>query len=457
MTPQLQRRLNAFDLVLVTISAVIGSGIFRTPAIVAQRAHLPALVLGCWIAGGAIALTGAFVFAELATRRPLGGGIYGYLKDAFHPIVGFSFAWTLMLVSGTGANAAAAVLFAEYLAPLTGISLNPGWVATGTLFCLAGINILGVRQGGNWQIAVVGLKIAAIAVLIVVCLAAPSHAVSTYAFAPFGSGGVAGAIGVAMLPVLFSYQGFQGATYVTAEAIAPERTIPRAMILGMTGILVIYILANASYVHVLGVAGLAASTVPAAAAMQAAIGPFGEKFIALAIALSTLGYLSTCMLAHPRIYYHMAADGLFFRWIAWVSPKTRVPVAAILVQATVASAIALSGSYERIVNWVVGPQWLFIALAASALFVFRRRDADRPEPFARVPGHPYTTALFIAVVAAILFAEIAIYPRDVLYGAVVLATGVVTFYAWRHLAPRSPTSNGDSSSAPGERAPSREK
>jgi basic amino acid/polyamine antiporter, APA family len=430
--PQLLRRLKTFDLTLITIGAIVGSGIFRTPAAVAQRAHYPAIVLGCWLAGGVIALIAAFVYAELAARRPVGGGLYGYLRDAYHPIVAFLFGWTLLLISGTGSNAAAAVLFAGYLAPLTGLTFDPRAVAVLTLAVLAGINLLGVRQGGNWQNVVVVLKLGAIATLIVVCLTARPHAIGGAAPQPFSHAGLLlGAVGTAMLPVLFTYAGFQTAGFVTAETLRPASTIPRALLVGVGVVIALYVLANAGYLRMLGAPGLAATASPAAEAMRAAIGNIGARFIALAILLSTLGYLSTCMLAMPRIYYQMAADGEFFKGVARVSRSTHVPFVAILLQASITSIIALSGTYEQIINWVVAPQWLFILLGAGALFVFRRRDAALPRPVTSVPGHPITTIGFIAVLLAIFSAEFAIYPRDTLYGAVVELGGVAAFYAWR--------------------------
>lgn len=439
MTPQLLRRLNAFDLALITVGLVIGSGIFRTPAVVAQRVHLPALVLGCWLAGGVIGLIGAFIFAELAARRPLNGGLYGYLKDAYHPVVGFVFGWTSMLIVASGSAAAAAVLFAGYLEPLIGMTVDTRFVAAGTLIVLACINLLGVRQGSNWQNAMGILKVGALAALIVVCVTA--HPVAHPAAPPVLAGqvGVLGAFGVAMLPVLFSYNGFQNATLVTAETIEPQRTIPRALLAGMIAVVALYVTANFGYLHVLGPTALAASTVPAAAAMDAVVGAIGEKLIAVAIALSTLGYLSTVMLVHPRVYYQMAADGMFFRTLAWVSPSRRVPVVAILVLAVAASAIAISGSYEQIVNWVVLPQWLFSGLAAISLFVFRRRDAAKPAPFVRVPGHPYTTGLFIVALVGIFVSEILVYPRDTMYGIAVVVSGAIVFAAWQRWARRPQT------------------
>lgn len=430
----LLRRLGTLDLTLIAIGSVVGSGIFRTPAVVAQRAHYPGIVIGCWLAGGVIALAGVFIYAEVAERRPLGGGLYGYLRNAYHPAVAFLYGWSVLLITGTGSNAAAAVLFAAYLAPLTGLTLEPRLVAAVTLAVLAGINLLGVRQGGNWQNLTVALKVGAILVLIVVCLTAHPHAVVAAPHPFAGPATLLGAMGTAMLPVLFTYAGFQTAGLVTAETLLPERTIPRGLLVGMGVVVAIYVLANAGYLRMLGTAGLAATAAPAADAMRAALGGVGGRFIALAIALSTLGYLSTCMLAIPRLYYQMAADGEFFKAVAWVSPRTAAPVVAILLQATVAAIIAVSGTYEQIINWVVAPQWLFIALGASTLFVFRRRDASLPRPRVRVPGHPLTTAAFLAVLLAIFVAETLIYPRDTLYGAGVIVAGAVAYFVWRAVA-----------------------
>jgi APA family basic amino acid/polyamine antiporter len=239
------------------------------------------------------------------------------------------------------------------------------------------------------------------------------------------------AVGVSMLPVLFTYSGFQSPSFVTAETVDAHRTIPRALVLGMGIVIAVYVLANAGYLRVLGPVGLADSAAPAADAMRAVVGGIGGRFIAAAIALSTLGYLSTCMLAFPRVYYQMAAEGLFFKQVAWISPSTRAPVVAILLQASVASGIALSGTYEQIINWVVAPQWLFIFMAAGAVFILRRRDAGAPQPRTSIPGHPITTGFFIAVLFAIFTAELVIYPRDTLYGICVVLAGVAAYFAWR--------------------------
>jgi basic amino acid/polyamine antiporter, APA family len=431
----LRRRLNVFDLTLITIGSIIGSGIFKNPALVAGKAHLPSLAIGCWIVGGLIALIGAFVFAELAERRPVNGGIYAYLRDAYHPIVAFVFGWTLLLIADTGGTAAASVLFATYLTPLTGMAIDTRIVAVVTLAVLVAINCLGVRQGGTWQNVLVILKVAAIAGLIGAGLLAHPAAGAAATLPGFDSStALLGAFGIAMLPVLFAYNGFQGATYITGETVNPERTIPRGLIMGVVAVIAIYVLVNIGCLRVLGPAGLAATSVPAADVMSAALGPIGARLIAIAIALSTLGFMSTRMLVAPRVYFQMAADGTFFKQLAWINPKTSVPTIAIIAEGVVAAIIAASGTFAQIVNWIVAPEWIFVVLAAGAIFIFRKRDGDAVKPAFRVPLHPFSTILLMVVLLAIFVTEVILVPRDTLYGALVIVAGIAFYYLWRRVA-----------------------
>jgi basic amino acid/polyamine antiporter, APA family len=434
----LQRRLNVFDLTLITIGSIIGSGIFRNPAVVATRAHLPGLAIGAWVVGGLLALIGAFVFAELAERRPVSGGIYAYLRDAYHPVVAFVFGWTLLLIADTGGTAAAAVLFAGYLVPLTRLQFDQHVVAVVTLAVLVAINCLGVRQGGTWQNLLVILKVAAIAGLIVAGLFAHPAAGAAMRVPGFNStGALLGAFGLAMLPVLFAYNGFQGATYITGETVEPERTIPRGLIFGVLAVIAIYVLVNIGCLRVLGPAALAASKVPASDVVQAALGPIGARLIAIAIALSTLGFMSTRMLVTPRVYFQMAADRTFFKQLAWINPRTHVPTIAIILEGTIAAIIALSGTYDKIVNWITAPEWVFVVLAAGAIFIFRKRDGDKVRPNFRVPLHPFSTILLMLVLLAIFFSEVLLIPLDTLYGTLVIVAGIIFYFGWRRFVPSS--------------------
>lgn len=423
----LLRRLVLADLVLISIGAIIGSGIFRNPSVVAQRAHTPVLILCAWIAGGAIALLGAFIFAELGARRPHDGGLYAYLRDAYHPVVAFMFGWATLSIADSSGTAASAITFAGYIAPAAYTKI----IAVGTIAVITTINCLGVRQGGNWQNALVVLKVAAITGLIFAGLSAHPSAAAAASAPAFASPKFAlAAFGVAMIPILFAYNGFQTASYVTGETRDPARTLPLGLLLGVSCVVIIYVLANIAYLRVLGPAGLAASQAPAADVLSAAVGPSGAKFIAIAIALSTLGFMSTKMLLTPRIYFQMAADGTFFKQLAWVHPKTRVPVVSIALYGLMAALIALAGSFEQILNWsLVG--YAFLILAAAALFIFRARDRGKPAPAFRVPGHPFTTLTFIAAVGAIFVALAITYPIDMLIGGGITLFGGVVYVLWR--------------------------
>ncbi|HZZ64505.1 MAG TPA: amino acid permease [Candidatus Baltobacteraceae bacterium] len=426
----LQRRLGLIDFTLITIGSVIGSGIFRNPAVVAARAHAPLFIMLCWIVGGVLSIIAALVFAELSSRRPLDGGIYAYLREAYGSGIGFLFGWMVFWLMYTGATAASAALFAGYLGPALGVHGNPRIIAVAALACVTAINALGLRQGTGWQNTLVVLKVSAIAALIVAGFVAhPLAAAASAHLASFSSPlQTVGALGVAMLPVLFSYNGFQSATVMSAQIREPARIMPRGMVIGVSIVIAIYLLVSTGCLRVMGASGLAASITPAADVMHAAFGVGGSRFIAIAIALSTLGYMSTSILVAPRLYFQLAQDGMLFRQVGWVHPRTRVPLIAILMHGTMAAVLAASGTYEQIVNWVTLPDWTFIALCAFALFIFRKRDSGSQEPVVQVPGHPYTTILLILAVLGVVLAEVTIYPMDSLYSVLVFLAGTAVYY-----------------------------
>lgn len=429
---QLQRRLGVVDLTLITIGAVIGSGIFRTPAVVAARAHSSVLIMSCWLIGGAIALIGAWIYAELAARRPLDGGAYAYLRDAFNPLVAFLLPWQLLLLSYVGSTALSAVLFADYVLPLTGLHADPRIVAVLAIACVTLINLLGVRQGSTWQHILVGLKVLGIgAVVVTGILIAHPVASTTATVSAFDSPlAIAAAIGVAMLPVLFSYNNFQSTAFMTAETKAPAVTVPRGLIIGVLAIIAIYLLASLAYLRVLGPGALALSKTPAADVMRVVFGAPGATLVALAIATSTLGFMSSAVLLAPRVYFQMAYDGLFFKQIAWINPKTKVPAVAIALHGTIAALYAATGSYELILNWISAWIWLFSLLCAFAIFIFRKRDAGLARPAFNVPFHPWSTALFILAILFIFVSSFIQYPLDTSLGALINIAGVIFYMIW---------------------------
>ncbi|HYY96450.1 MAG TPA: amino acid permease [Pyrinomonadaceae bacterium] len=450
----LARRLGLFDATMIVMGGIVGSGIFINPYVVARQVHTPSLILGAWLAGGAVALAGAFVYAELAARRPEVGGQYAYLRDAYHPSVAFLYGWALLLVIQTGGMAAVAVTFARYFSEITGTHL-PDWaVALTALAALTLVNCLGVRAGSNVQSLLMVLKIAAIAALIFcgVFFVSEPRALSGPLLDRPPSADLLVAFGAAMTPVMFAYGGWQTASFVAGEMREPRRDLPRGLLIGVCGVITLYALVNFACLRALGASGLAATTTPASEVMRLALGPRGAALIAAGIAISTLGFLSQSMLTAPRVYFAMAEDGLFFRQVARLDARTRAPVIAIALQGLLAAVIAVTGTYEQILNYVVSVDFIWFGLTAASLFVFRRhararlKDADESRAngdFAegerrvnsrvgfKVPGHPFTTALFVAACALIVAATVYKYPKNSAVGLALLASGVPVYFLWR--------------------------
>jgi APA family basic amino acid/polyamine antiporter len=432
-------RLNLFDATMIVMGGIVGAGIFMNPYVVARQVHTPALILFVWTLGGLVALAGAFVYAELAARLPRTGGQYAYLREAYHPAVAFAYGWALLLVIQTGGMAAVAITFSRYFIELTHIPVAEGWIATAALLFLTVINCLGVRAGSTVQSALMVMKIVVIAAL-VYCgwlLAPAARAVNAALLDRPVSFDLVTAIGAAMIPVVFAYGGWQTANFIADEVRAPARNLPRALLLGVTSVIVLYLSVNWVDVRVLGATGLAQTAVPASAVMRAAMGERGAAVIAAGIAVSALGFLSQSILTAPRVYFAMARDGIFFKSVAWLHPRTRVPTVAIALQGIWAIVITLAGNYEQILNYFVAMDCLFFGLTATCIFVFRRRDAHgatgSPKPSTygyRVPGHPWTTGFFIAACWLVVASTLYKYPMNSLIGAAVVATGIPIYFIW---------------------------
>jgi basic amino acid/polyamine antiporter, APA family len=415
---------------MLVMGGTVGAGIFINPYVVAQRVHTPWLVLGAWMAGGLIALTGAFIWAELADRMPQVGGQYAYLRDVYHPLAAFLYGWVLLLVVQTGGMAAVTVTFARYFLELTGIHVGDWQIAVLTLLVLTVVNCFGVRAGGTVQSALMVIKIFAIALLVFAggfLVRGPRVTWHPIIDQPISSG-LFSAFGAAMVPVLFAYGGWQTACFVAGELKQPRRDLPRALVLGVIGVAALYISVNFICVRALGVSGLAQTHTPASAVMRLALGQKGATLIGLGIAVSTLGFLSQSVLTAPRVYFAMAEDGVFFRQLAWVHPKTRVPVVAITLQSIWTVVILLSGRYEQILNYVTAMDYTFFTLTASCLFLLRKRG---PAPGFSMPGHPWTTAFFCVACASVVLNTFYRYPGNTLIGLAILATGVPVYYIWK--------------------------
>jgi APA family basic amino acid/polyamine antiporter len=429
----LARRLTSFDALLIVLGGIVGSGIFQNPSVVAQRIHTPVLIMGAWAFGGLIALIGGFIFAELAWRRPDVGGLYVYMRDAFHPVVAFCYGWTALLVSQSGGMALAAITFAYYIAPFTIFSSST--IAILILLLFSAINCFGVREGGLTQNIIMLLKLASVAILIGIGIFAAPHAQHVSASQPAVSPSqLLMALGLAMIPVFYAYDGWQTASLMSGECTDPARSLPRGLVYGVLTVIVLYLLVNWTALRVLGPGGLAATNTPASDILRLAMGPFGARLIAVFVALSTLGFLSNQILTSPRIYYAMANDGLFFRQVAWLHPKSRVPIVSIALQAVIAVVILViwGESYGNILNYVTSMDFIFFALAAGALFVFRKpADPSNAATGIRVPWHPWSTLFFLIVCSAIVLNSLIAVPKDTVIGVVLLLSGVPIYYLWR--------------------------
>ena len=424
--PGLVARIGLFEATLVVMGGIVGSGIFVNPSVVAQHVHSAPLILGAWVVGGVVALVGAFIYAELSERMPAVGGQYAYLREAFHPLVAFLCGWALLLVINAGGVAAVAVTFARYALELTGAPIGETALAIVTIVGLAAINCLGVRSGSLVQGVLMVLKVGALAALIVLGWLFHRPPPSAMAAPPDGLL----AFGGAMVPVLFAYGGWQTTCFIASEVRDPRRTMPRALVAGVVTVIVLYVGVSWVCLAGLGPAGLAATETPASALMRRTLGQRGATFIALGIAISTLGFLSQSLLTMPRVYFAMATDGLFFRSVARVSRRTHAPVVAILVLAATSTAVALSGRYDQILGYVVFADWVFFGLSAASLFVLRRRRIGGDLSAIRfpVPGHPWTTGGFVLVSALVVLSTVRAYPTNTAIGLAVLLAGLPAYW-----------------------------
>jgi len=426
------------------ISGIVGSGIFINPYLVAQTAQTPFLILLTWAVGGAIALAGAFVFAELSTVVPRAGGQYAVFREAFHPLAAFLHGWSLLLIIESGATALVAVAFGEYLSRL--FALPPAAVipvAVTTMMLLSGFHALGIKPGAVLLNVITLGKMLALAALIVGALALAPAARSTaepLVPAQFSGLSLLSVLFAGLAPVMFSYGGWQNLNFVSEEVRQPLENLPRAILVGVICVIVIYLGANVAYLRVLSAPVLAATRTPAADVAAVVAGPKGAAVISALIVASTFGFLNLTLLSAPRVYYAMAADRLFFRSVAQISPRFRVPTVAILLQGALASLFAVvrahqPRAYQQLVNYAVFADWIFFALAGIALIVLRSKLPHATRTI-RVPFYPWTPLLFSAAGVGIVFNMFFADPWNAAIGSAVVLLGVPAYFFWRRITGR---------------------
>ncbi len=428
----LKRALGLFDATMVVVGGIIGTGIFVNPYIVARALDSSALVLGAWIAGGAVAIIGALAYAELGQQQPQAGGPYVYLRDAWHPMAGFMYGWAQLLMIESGGMAAVALNFGRYALRFAGRpETEASVVAIGALaiVLLTFVNYIGVTPGSRVVNVSVVLKVAALGILIAFAFwgeAAPGW--STQTRTDDTPSGLL-AFGAALIPILFTYGGWQKANTVAEEMRDPQRDMPRSLIIGTLMVIAIYVLANVAYLRTLGLHGLALTETPAASVAGLWLGASGSRFISATIAISTFGFLNLGILASPRIYFAMARDGAFLPALAKLHPRYQTPALAILLQSGWALLLLFTGKYEDLLNTVVFADWVFFGLTVAALFRLRGRFAGR-EGF-KTPGYPWLPAAFVAVAIVVVASVIRTAPLRSAMGLGLFALGVPVYYGFK--------------------------
>jgi len=430
----LVRKLGPLDATMIVVSGIIGSGIFTNPYLVARQVDTPFLILAVWIAGGVIALCGAFVFAELSTVLPRVGGQYAFFREAFHPLIGFLHGWSLLLIIQSGATAAVAVTCGDYIGRLAGLpdsATTP--LAIAILLALVVFHSSGIKPGAVLINLITIGKTLAIAVLIIGAFAlADRHGITMGPLIPprLHGGGLLSAFFAALVPTMFAYGGWQNSNFVVEEMRDPQRNLPRAILIGVAIVITVYVAANIAYVHVLTAPGLAATKTPAAALATEIAGKTGADVLSVLVIVSTFGFLNLALMTAPRVYYAMAKDGLFFASVARVSPRTHVPIVAIATQGVLAVVFVLSNTYGQLVGYAVYADWIFFALAAVALIVFRRTRPDAPRPY-KTPLYPVVPIVFIVAGIGIVVNTFFTDTRNAVIGSIIIALGVPVFVLWQ--------------------------
>ncbi|MBR9920761.1 MAG: amino acid permease [Bacteroidetes bacterium] len=431
---QLQRKLTLYGLTMIAVGSCIGSGIFITPNEIAGILDHPSWITLVWALGGLIALTGALTFAELGGLFPKAGGVYVFLKEAYGPLAGFLYGWVTLLVINTGALAALGVAFAEYLKFfIPGLSANDTiLVAGGTVIVLTAINCLGVNISQWMSNIFTGGKLLAILVIIAIgfFFIQPHTAELQWSLTESTPPTLHKALLIALIGVLWSFGGWHHTSYLAGEAINPQKTIPRAMILGTGIVTITYVLVNLSYMFLLPLPAIAGTERVAGDALAVVI-PWGGKLVAFFIAVSIFGTVAIYTMSAPRIYYAMAKDALFFSALAKVHPTYKTPVNAMIIQAVWALVLLMAwGTFSSLITYVTFMDIIFMALAGFSIFIFRRKRPEADRPY-RTHAYPVVPIIFVFICTAFVINTLIERPMQAGAGLALLGSGVVFYYGYR--------------------------
>ena len=430
----LPRTLGLRELIVIVVGGVIGSGIFIVPAIVLQFTGADApLALLIWVIGGVLSLLGALTYGELGAMQPEAGGIYVYLRGGFGPLPAFLYGWTLFLVIGSGAVATLGAAFSGYLGQLVPLTPVTGRIASVLMIAaVAAVNVAGTRGSASMQTWTTLFKVSALLVMSGALVAAgePARLFARGAASEFDLSLLLSGAATAMIGVLWAYEGWQYATCSAGEIVRPQRNFPIGMAVGTATLIVIYCFANIGYIAALGAGEAALSEGVAADAVAVTFGPAAGKLVAAAILVSIVSAANAVVLTTPRVFYAMARDRVFFRRLADVHPTFGTPALAIVASCAWASLLAVTGTFQQLLTYVVFAGWVFYALGAATIFAYRRNAPDAPRPF-RVPGYPVTPLLFVLAAAAIVLNAVFTQTGRALIGIAVVLTGVPAYALWR--------------------------
>lgn len=443
--PGLARRLGLFDAAMIMMGIVIGSGIFVTTGVMARYLPSPGLILSAWLAGGLLVLAGALTYAELGAAFPEAGGQYVYIREAYGPLPGFLFGWVLFLVYMSGGIAGLAAAFAEYLgyfvpALSTGnvvftfpFTLTMAQVtAAAVIIVLSLVNYLGLILGKTLQNVLTLAKIAVLLALIILGFSLGKGTPVDLSFQDTGLdfGQLAAGFGTALVAVAWAFDGWNNVNFVAGEIRNPQRNLPRALILGTAGVTLLYLLVNYIYLYALPMPEAAGTVRIAEKAANALFDGTFAGLVTVIVMVSIFGSVNGSILAGPRVYYAMARDGLFFKKVSRVHPRFRTPAFAIVIQGAWAAVLALSGTFEQLLTFVVFVSIMFWIAAAASVFTLRKKFPDLPRPF-KTPGFPVIPAVFILASSGILVNTLFEQPVEALAGIVITLLGIPVYFFWK--------------------------
>ena len=427
---ELKRDISLYGLIMIAAGSSIGSGIFLTPQEIASTLPFPRLIIIAWIIGGIVALTGALTFAELGAKFPKTGGVYVFLREAYGNTVAFMYGWVVLTVMTTGSLAALGLGFAQYFCKLVGLS--PDWyvlVGVFTISFLTIINAFGVKISEIVAASLTTTKLIGIAIIIILGLffiSVEVPVIELWQPKNTENHNLIKGFAIALIGVLWSYGGWHHASYLAGETKNPQKTVPKAMIIGASIVAITYILSNIAYHNLLSVEEIQNSSTVAADAVSK-IHASGGFFISLLIAISIFGTTSIFTMSAPRIYFAMAKDGIFFKSLAKVNPYYKTPINAIVTQSIIAMILLLFWqTFSNLITYVVFMDWVFMTLGAISIFIFRKKMKESLGY--KTWGYPIIPIIFITISVAFIITTSIFKPLQTLGGVVVLASGFLVFY-----------------------------